>query len=118
MVMWTLLTWLLTLPLLKLIGFNAVALAALLISTTSIVTIVLVKKVVNFSLWSQIALPTFGCVAMSVFTLPLMSLWLRGLSSTLLGGLLSMLVYTAVVLLFGRQQLFREIRSLINKGKS
>lgn len=118
MVMWTLLTWLLTLPLLKLIGFNAVALAALLISTTSIVTIVLVKKVVNFSLWSQIALPTFGCVAMSVFTLPLMSLWLRGLASTLLGGLLSMLVYTVVVLLFGRQQLFREIRSLINKGKS
>lgn len=118
MVMWTLLTWLLTLPLLKLMGFDAVALAALLISTTSIITVVLVKKVVNFSLWSQIAMPTLGSLAMVVVTLPLMSVWLHSLSVTLLGGLLSMVVYLVVVLFFGRQQLFREIRSLLNKGQS
>lgn len=50
MIMWTTLTWILIPLFIKIFGFNGVAIAMVLISLTSIVTLIIAKKLIHFSL--------------------------------------------------------------------
>lgn len=57
MVMWTILTWLLIPYFIKIFGFNGVSLAMLLISLTSIVTVLITKKLTHFSVINAFSKP-------------------------------------------------------------
>lgn len=50
MIMWTVLTWILIPPFIKIFGFNGVAIAMVLISLTSIITLIIAKRLIQFSL--------------------------------------------------------------------
>lgn len=50
MIMWTLLTWFLIPPFIKIFGFNGVSIAMVLISLTSIITLIVAKRLIRFSL--------------------------------------------------------------------
>lgn len=60
MVLWTISTWILTLLFINLIGFNGVALALLVISSTLVLVVWLAQKVVPFSFWTSIRAPLLG----------------------------------------------------------
>lgn len=112
MVLWTVLTWAVTIPLLPIFGFNAVAIASFLISLTSFLPVLMVKKYVDFCLWDQIWRQLTASFLMAAFGLAFMSIWTRGLTYTLVGGALTGLVYVISVFCLGRAKIIKEIRSL------
>lgn len=112
MVMWTVLTWTITPLCIRYFGFNGVALASALIGTSSIVTIVLVQKVVPFRLWANIWRQLFATAMMSAFAWSTLSLWSQSLLGLATGVLLSGGVFTLVFLLVGWYSVQEELRSL------
>ena len=115
MSLWTTLTWVITPLLLWKVGYNGVALAALIISFTSILSIRMVKKYVPIVIIPQVRLAFIGSIAMAVLGLWGMSLWERNLLALLTGMVLNALVYLLTIGLFGYRQLNQEIRSLFSK---
>ena len=65
MILWTSLTWLFTLIAIKYFSFHGVALAALLVATTVILPIRLVRQLTDFSLRENVGKPLFGTVLMA-----------------------------------------------------
>ena len=112
MIGWTILTWVLTLPLLSVIGFNAVAIAAFIISLTSFLPVVMVKKYVPFKLWDQIWRQLTASLLMAAFALVFMDTWTRSLAWTLMGGFFTGLIYLTAIMVLGRNKLWSEVRSL------
>ncbi len=112
MIFWTALTWLVTLPLLKMIGFNSIAISAFIISLTSFLPVILVKKQVAFQLWEQIWRQLTASLLMAIFGLSLMNFWAKGLTYTLAGGVLAGIVYLLSLWLLGGKKLRHELRSL------
>jgi O-antigen/teichoic acid export membrane protein len=66
MVMWTVLTWIFYPVLALKYGFNGVALASALVGMSSFVAIWVVKKSIDFSLWSSINKPLIASLLMSL----------------------------------------------------
>ncbi len=62
MVLWTVMTWVLTAILIQFFGFNGFALTLLLVTSTIVLVIGLVKKVAPFSFWSNITGPLLGAI--------------------------------------------------------
>ena len=112
MVFWTILTWVLTLPLLKMIGYNAVAVSAFVISLTSFLPVIIVKKTIAFNLWEQIWRQFFASLMMAIFGLAFMGWWASNLQMTIIGGLSTGLIYVLTLLLVGKNKLILEFRSL------
>ena len=115
MVFWTTLTWILTPLLLWQLGYHGVALAAFIISFTSVLSVKLVKQHVPVEVMPQVKLALVGSVIMAgVGTLGI-QLWSKNLLWLLLGMGLTGSVYLATIALFGWRQILNEIRSLRTK---
>lgn len=112
MIMWTVLTWVLTPILLKYFGFNGVALAAFLISFSSVFAVILAKKYIRLRLWQQTRVQLLASVLMAVVAVLGQNYWSLSFAHFTLGGLLAVMTYICAVLLFGGKQLTAEIRSL------
>lgn len=110
MIMWTSLTWLLTPLLIKWIGYNGVALASAITSTTSIITIYLVKRIVKIKVLANITAPLISTVCMGIFVYSLSPIFATSLLRTL--GLVSsaVVLYTILMLLFARSRIFQELK--------
>ena len=118
MVFWTILTWGLTFPCLWIFGFDGVAIAAFIISCTSLLPAYLVKKVVSFQLWSNLWRQLLAALVMAVFGLVYIHYWSPNLPNLILGGALSGLVYGATLLLVGWKKVKTELLSLRARKKS
>lgn len=66
MVLWTTLTWIFTPIFIKFYGFNGVSIASFVVSLTIVVTIILVKKVVNFNFFQSIEKPLISTILMVI----------------------------------------------------
>jgi O-antigen/teichoic acid export membrane protein len=118
MLFWTGLTWLLTFPLLTWLGFDGVAVAALLISLTSFLPVWLVKKVVPFNLWDNIWRQLLACVLMALVGWAGLAWAMRGLGEWLAVAAAMALTYGGAWWLVGSKKLKVEISSLgIGKRK-
>ncbi len=114
MIFWTILTWVLTPILIWLIGFNGVALAALLISFTSILSIILVKKYVAVNIWTNVnsqVLASFIMILVGILGMPI---WTQSLAKLFLGLILSGLTYLVAFYLLSGKRLVREIKTIRN----
>lgn len=69
MVMWTVSTWILTTWFVSILGFNGFGVALLVISTTIVLVVYLVKRVVSFSFWKSIGTPMLVSFALAVWFL-------------------------------------------------
>lgn len=67
MIFWTTATWILTLLFIHLIGFNGVALAQLLLTTSIVVVLKIAKRTADFSLFSNIRYALLGATVMGVW---------------------------------------------------
>lgn len=115
MVLWTSLTWILTPVLMWWLGFNGVALAAFLISFTSVLSIKLINKFIPVEVWPQTRLALGAATVMAVVGLMGMSIWAESLSKMLVGMVLTISSYVLTVLIFGRKRLFKEVGGLMKK---
>ncbi|MFZ5844978.1 MAG: oligosaccharide flippase family protein, partial [Patescibacteria group bacterium] len=114
MVMWTVASWVLTVVLISLFGFNGVALAALLVVTSIVVVVTLVKKIAPFSFISSILYPFLGAFLMSLWYL----LWRGGppynLGRMFLVGISGVILYLGVLTLMEKERIRSLMRDFLN----
>jgi O-antigen/teichoic acid export membrane protein len=116
MIMWTILTWVLT-PLLVLhYGFEGVAIASFLISFTSAITIIMVKRILEIRVFNAILLPIGASAAMSLLVTFFSANFVRDKLSVLLAIIFGAVVYGIIILIFGRKRLLYDLQSLRNHG--
>lgn len=114
MILWTTLTWILT-PLLVLIyGFNGVALSSFLISFTSVLTIILVKRLLSIQVVQSVSLPTLASLIMGISVYFYAQLFVRDSLSLGVAILLGGLVYLIEIFLFGKEKVMTELKSFRN----
>ncbi|HCC84075.1 MAG TPA: hypothetical protein DEP87_00085 [Candidatus Pacebacteria bacterium] len=112
MMIWTVLTWVLTPPLVWWFGFTGVAISAFIISFTSILPVISVKKIVPVAIWPQVKVPLIASSGMALVGWWGQSLWSTNLSWLLLGGVILATCYVGMAFLVGGNQILTEIKSL------
>lgn len=117
MIMWTILTWILTPLCIWLWGFNGVAAAAFIISFTSVMPIIFVRKYVQIDIITQTKDAFFATVGMSIVSIAGLAFWKMSLLHVFGGMVLAGFVYFALLLMIGRQKFQLEIASLLHKKR-
>ena len=120
MVLWTVLTWIVTPLMVYFFAFHGVALAALLISFTSYLSVWYVQKSVSFRFIEHVWRQLVASIAMALVGILGMMYWQQSLKHLFVGMLLTGSVYLVVMALIGWRKLISEFSSfafLIKKGK-
>lgn len=117
MVMWTILTWIFTPIFIYFWGFNGVAPAAVLIGTTVVLPIWLVKKIVDFALWDNVGKPLLGALVMGVVLYLAIPLVVGSLPSIALIVLLGVIIYLAVMLVLAKEKIFEATKLVLGTIK-
>lgn len=112
MILWTVLTWLLTPLFVWKFAFTGVALAAFVISFTSIFSVWMVQKHIALDLWQQVNKQLLASAMMALLGILGMSLWRENLLTVLLGMFCCAVLYFLTLLLFGGKRLKLELLSL------
>jgi O-antigen/teichoic acid export membrane protein len=98
MLMWTGLTWL-TMPFLALkFGYLGVAYAVIIIASSSIITIIMAKKYVNFSMLNILKTPLIASISMSVF-LTIFIHYANSVINLVMIGVFSAAIYFSTIIL-------------------
>ena len=103
MVFWTILTWVLTAGLVFKIGFVGAALASALVATTSVLTVILVQKVVLFSL-KNISAPFLSASFMGVIVYFLSERLVFDFFSLVLVIILGGIIYLSLILILAKER--------------
>lgn len=111
MVFWTTLTWILTAGLVFKIGFVGAALASALVASTSVLVIILVRKVIPFSLKNVLA-PFLSAVLMGAVVYLLSQKLVFDFFSLALVVFLGGIIYLSLILLLAKERFLIEIRLL------
>lgn len=112
MIMWTVLTWVLT-PLLVLrYGFEGVAIASFIISFSSAITIVMVKRILEVKVMNAVFLPITASLVMAICVDLFSANFIRDKLTLLLAIIFGGVVYGIIILLFARKRLISDLQSL------
>lgn len=114
MVFWTVLTWVLTPLLVVFYGFVGVAVASFLISFTSVVTVVFIKRFIKVRVLEAIYLPTLSSMVMGLSVYLFANIFVRGWVALIPTVILGFIVYSGLTLLLGRDKVYTELKSLRN----
>lgn len=112
MVMWTILTWILTPIGIYFFGFNGVAIAAMAISFTSVLPIYYVKKIVDIQVWDQLWRQLLAAAVMAGVGVGLLPLMNTSFVMVAVGGVAMSLTYAVIMAAVGHQKVLHEFRSL------
>ena len=115
MVIWTILTWVISPITIYFFGLNGVALAALLISFTSILSIKYVKEFVAINVWEQIWRQLLAGMVMAGVGLAMQPFLSSSLKFFLIGGFVLGLSYLLALFLIGYKKIVNETKSLFSK---
>lgn len=113
MVLWTVLTWVITPLFMWLFGFQGVALSAFAISFTSVLPIYFVKKQVLIDAWEQVWRQLISVGVMAVVGVAGLSLWNQSFVWLLAGMAITGMTYWVTMALVGYSKLKSEILSLV-----
>lgn len=114
MVFWTILTWVLTPILTIYFGFIGVAISSSIISMTSILTIILLKKFVAVSIWSNIWQPLVSSIVMGVLVFYLSKVLVSNIWSLLFLIFLGGVIYVGLLLLLARNKVIENLQGVKN----
>ncbi|MDR0462983.1 MAG: oligosaccharide flippase family protein [Pseudomonadales bacterium] len=112
MIMWTVLTWAISIPLIHFRGFEGVAIGAFLVSLTSFLPIIYVKKIVDFNLFDNIWRQIVASAVMVILGLIMMQFMASGLLYFVIGGMILAMAYAITMWLVGSTKLKAEFNSL------
>lgn len=112
MIIWTVLTWIITPITLYFFGFDGVAISAIIISFSSVLSINYVKKFVNINIWQQVWRQLVGALGMGLAGLLLLDLASQSITRFLFSAVTMGIVYLLLIFVIGHSKLIAEIRSL------
>ncbi len=114
MIFWTVLTWVLT-PLLTFIfGFIGVAMASAIISMTSILTIILIKKFVAVSIWHNIWQPLISSALMGILVFYLSKILVSDIWTLLLVIVFGGVIYISLLFLVAGKRIMASFKGVKN----
>ncbi len=111
MVMWTVLTWALTLTLIRPFGFNGVPMAFLAVSTSIVVVVYLVKRFIEFSFWQGVIRPLAAAVVQSIFYAVLLPRVPHSVAWLTATGLAGVILYGMLVWVFEKKRITDTLQS-------
>lgn len=111
MVFWTVLTWFFTAALVFRIGFVGAALASALVATTSVLVIILVQRVVKFSV-KNISAPFISAALMGIIVYFLSERLVFNLASLALVIISGGILYLILVFVLARERALTELKLL------
>lgn len=114
MVIWTILTWVLTPLGLRFYGFNGVAIASFAISLTSILPVFMLRKYLVFTVWEQVWRQGLASLVMVGVGVVGMKVWSQGVKELLMGMAVVGTSYFVALGLIGFKKLKAEVLSLKN----
>lgn len=117
MIMWTALTWVLTIPLVMRFGFIGVAVAAALVSCTSIITIIIAKKLMSISVLSNIGWQGIASLGMGAIVYGYNDFWNQSISHFFAGIACGIVSYALLVYLVMPKRVLSEIGTIIKLRK-
>lgn len=115
MVIWTIMTWVVTPVCLFFFGFNGVAIASFIIACTSFLPAIFVKRIVQIRVLRTIRVSLLASFVMGMVGVAGLNFWSKDLQSFFIGIVVVGSSYGITVLLAGGKQLFSEILSLRSK---
>lgn len=118
MILWTVLTWLLTPLITSYYGFIGVALSSAVISFSSVITIYLIKKFVDVSIISNIWQPFVASLAMSAVVFILANFLVKDWLSLIFVIACGAIIYFGFMMLIGREKLLSNLVEVKNAFSS
>ncbi|MBU0576398.1 oligosaccharide flippase family protein [Patescibacteria group bacterium] len=115
MAIWTVLTWVLTPLMIKIWGFNGVAIAAFIIAFTSFLPILYVKKHISIKVWENVWRQLVAAGVMAGAGVIGMSFWNQNLMWLMIGMLGASALYPLTLLVVGWRKIWVEIAGLKSK---
>jgi len=115
MIFWTAATWVLTLVLVKFVGYNGVALASALVASTSWVTVWLTKKIVPFNFFVNIKDATVASIIMALAFWLLSLYFVKNLTGLFFAVIIAIGIYILVLRLLGKEKFLEEIKIIFSK---
>jgi O-antigen/teichoic acid export membrane protein len=113
MIMWTVLTWALTPALAVRFGYLGVAYATGIIALSSVVPVILVKRLVDFSIWESIVKPALVTIGMMVVSKGLTILLPASVMGLTVNIILSVFTFTGFVYLAFGNKLFADTKKIL-----
>lgn len=112
MVLWTILTWVLTVSLLPFLGFNAVAFSLFLITTTLILVVLLVQRAVPFSFRTSVQVPFFAAVGQAILSLGIITFMGSAIPIVITAMIMGGILFGGIVWVFERNKTLALITNL------
>lgn len=104
MILWTAFTWVLTLILLPAFGFNGVAVALLAITSTVVLVVVLLKRVVPFSFFGMVRTPILGVLVQYMVASTIIARWGGAVAWTAIAESAGVILFGVVLFVFEREK--------------
>jgi O-antigen/teichoic acid export membrane protein len=112
MVMWTVLTWLLTPILVSQYGFIGVGLAAFVISFSSILTVVFAKRLLSIKVFDAIFIPTICSLVMGIVVFIFCQLLVTNWMTLILAIGVGFIIYGACLYLIAKERILSDLKNL------
>lgn len=116
MIMWTVTTWILTPLLTYQFGFIGVGLSSFLISFTSVLTIIAIKRILVVRVLDAVALPTIFSIIMGVTTYYFAMNFVRNWWGVGIAVILGGIIYIGLLFLFGKSRVLKSLEALKHNG--
>ncbi|KKR87215.1 MAG: Polysaccharide biosynthesis protein [Candidatus Curtissbacteria bacterium GW2011_GWA1_41_11] len=102
MVLWTSSTWILTMLLVNMFGFNGVALALLLITSTLVLVVYLARSICPFSFWHSVRFPILAVSVQLLWYFGSLHIIPKNIVATVIVGIGGVILYVGVLWRFER----------------
>lgn len=112
MIMWTALEWGLSPILTYYYGFYGVGMASALIALTSIIPLIIIKRMVKVSVWSNIWQPLLASILMAVVTFMTSQAIARNFLTLLISVGIGGLIYLGLIFVLARKKFLVNIKSI------
>ena len=116
MVLWTVLVWVLTPVLIYLYGYNGVSIASFIVTLTILITIYLVKKVVDFHFMKSVYKPFLSALIMSAIVYFGAKFFVNNLLTLIIMILIGGGLYLAIFYLWAKEELNKDLKRIFVKN--
>lgn len=115
MVIWTALTWILTIILVKLFDYNGVAIASFTVTLTIVYTVYLVKKIVQFNFWRSISKPFISVLAMGITLFVFSYFFVNDMIMLIVAVIMGLVVYVASMYLLAGEEILADVKVILKR---
>lgn len=113
MIIWIVTTWVLTLTLVVRFGFTGISVASFLVTLTVVLTVYLVKRVVEFDFLGFIWPAAMSSVAMGVTMIYISRLLANSYLALVVIGVSGAILYVALMCLFAKEKIITDLRIVL-----